>query len=178
MGYLDSWKVLEEMVADFRERRISVPEGIINDLKSARTLIKVLNADPSNNEMVQKVEECFFRVESYFGSEGEKIFGREYIEEWIQRLDEAGKKPSQDEEEENRFLSGIPREQKWVRIKLSAELTEKKVKALAQESKLSLNVQDDYVIVYGEDEHVKRFVRKMATAFKAKPEKKSKRNIE
>jgi hypothetical protein len=168
LGYLDSWKVLEEMVADFRENRVPIPEQIINDLKSARTLIKVLNADPSKNETVQKVEECFFKVESYLGSEGEKIFGKDYVEKWIRRLNEAGKKPPDDKEEENRFFPGVPREQRWIRVKLSAELTEENVKSLAKSSKLSFNVQDGYMIVYGEDEHVKKFVRKMARMFKTK----------
>ncbi len=36
MGYLSAWKVLEEMIADFRKKGAFVPSEIINELKSAK----------------------------------------------------------------------------------------------------------------------------------------------
>ncbi|MEM2393621.1 MAG: DUF2096 family protein, partial [Candidatus Bathyarchaeia archaeon] len=65
MGYLTVWKVLEEMITDFRRRGVAVPKEVIGDLKYARTLINVLKADPSSLETSQRIEEYLNNIESY-----------------------------------------------------------------------------------------------------------------
>ncbi|MDH5459630.1 MAG: DUF2096 domain-containing protein, partial [Candidatus Bathyarchaeota archaeon] len=110
-------------------------------------------------------------VESYLVSKGQESFGAGYAEEWLKRLDEASKKVLE-EEEEARFISGLPREQKWIRVKPFAELPSEKLKALADELSLSYNVQNDgCLLVYGKDERIKDFVKKMATKYGLKAEK-------
>jgi hypothetical protein len=164
MSYLAAWKVLEEMIADFRKKGIAIPTEIMSDLKSARTLIDVLKADPNRADTCQKIDEYLLNVESYLVSEGQRLLGTEYIGEWLKRLDEASRKVFEEEEEEKRFVPGVPREHKWIRVKPSAELPIEKLKALAEESNLSSNVQNDgYLLVYGKDECIKAFVKKMAT---------------
>ncbi|MEM3608998.1 MAG: DUF2096 family protein [Candidatus Bathyarchaeia archaeon] len=163
MGYSAVWKVLEEMITDFRKKGLTVPTEIIDDLKSAKTLIKILKADPTHGETVQKIEEYLGNVESYLISEGTKNFGDKYISEWLKRLDEAGKALFAEEEEEVRFVPGLPREQKWIRVKPSAELSIERLKSLAEELNLSCNVQSDgYLLVYGEENRIKEFVKKVA----------------
>jgi len=163
MGYLAVWKVLEEIITDFRKKGISVPKEIVNDLKSAKTLINILKANPTHRETIQKIEEYLGNVESYLISEGTKNFGDKYASEWLKRLDEAGKALFAEEEEEIRFVPGLPREQKWVRVKPSANLPIEKLKSIAEESNLSYNVQSDgYLLVYGEEERIKEFVKKVA----------------
>jgi hypothetical protein len=170
MGYLAVWKVLEEMITDFRKKGITVPKTVLSDLKYAKTLINVLRADPSHLDTSQKVEEYLRSVESYLISEGQKKFGSRYIEQWLNRLDEASKEVF--EKEETRFIPGLPREQKWIRVKPSDELSIEKLKALAEELNLSYNVQNDgYVLFCGEDKDIKDFVKKVATEFGLKAEK-------
>jgi len=41
MGHLAVWKIQEEMVAELRKKGIAVPEKVMNDLKTARTLIRI-----------------------------------------------------------------------------------------------------------------------------------------
>ena len=172
MGYLAAWKVLEEMVTDFRKKGIVVPAEIMSDLKSARTLINVLKADPSRGDTSQKVEEYLLNVESCLVSEGQKMFGTEYVEEWLKRLDEASKTISEKEEAETKFIPGVPREHKWIRVKPSTELPIEKLKTLAKESRLSHNVQSDgCLLVYGEDEFIKEFVKKAAAKYGLKAKK-------
>jgi hypothetical protein len=162
MGYIAVWKVLEEMATDFRKKGLTIPKEVMNDLKSAKTLIKVLNADPKRGETAQKIEEYLGNVESYLIFEGERNFGCKYVDEWLRRIDEAGKTTS--EEEETRFIPGLPREQKWIRIKPSAELSLERLRNLAEESNLSCKIQDDgYLLVYGEENRIKDFVKKIAT---------------
>ncbi|MEM2337805.1 MAG: DUF2096 family protein [Candidatus Bathyarchaeia archaeon] len=170
MGYLSVWKVLEEMVTDFRKKGVSIPSNIFDDLKYARILINVLKADPSRLETSQKIEECLNNVESYLISEGQK-FGEKYVEEWLEKLEEASRKIDEDEGV-SRFVPGLPREQRWIRVKSSNEIPLDTLKALAEELNLSFETQaDGYLLVYGEDESVKKFVKKIATKYSLKTEK-------
>jgi hypothetical protein len=170
MGYLAVWKVLEEMITDFRKKGVAVPSNIFDDLKYARTLINVLRADPSRLETSQKIEECLNNVESYLISEGQR-FGDKYVEEWLRKLDEAGRKVDE-EESVSRFVPGLPKEQRWVRVKPSEKMPINDLKVLAGELNLSFEVQGDgCLLVYGDDERIKDFVKKMATRYGMKAEK-------
>jgi hypothetical protein len=172
MEYLAVWKVLEEMIADFRKRGIAIPAEIMSDLKSARTMITILKADTSRGETVQKIEEHLRAVESYLVSGGQKVLGTEYVDEWLRRLDEASREPLEEEEEEKWFIPGVPREQKWIRVKPIDELSLEKLALLAGKSKLSYKIQNDgFLLVYGENECIKEFVKKMATKYGLKAKK-------
>jgi hypothetical protein len=165
MGYSAVWKALEETIADFRKKRLIIPAEVMNDLKSAKTMIKILKADPNRGETLQKIEEYLGNVEAYLVSEGQKTFGTKYVEELLKRLDEASKKIL-NEEEEARFISGVPREEKWIRVKTSKELPVERIKAMAEELNLSYNIQKDgYLLVCGKEERIKEFVKKMATRY-------------
>jgi hypothetical protein len=169
MGYLAKWKVLEEMVTDFRKKGIIVSAEVMNDLKSAKTLINVLKADPSCIDTSQKIDEYLLSVESYLVFEGQKAFGAGYVEEWLKRLDEASRKMLEEKKEETKFVKGVPREHKWIRVKPSTEISIEKLKTLAEELHLSYNIQNDgCLLVYGEDRCIKEFIKKMATKYRSK----------
>jgi len=171
MGYLAAWKVLEEMITDFRKRGITVPGEIVSNLRHAKTLINVLGADPTRLDTSQKVEGHLLSIESYLVSEGQKNFGNSYVEQWLERLNEAGSKVVEEEEKETKFISGVPREQKWICVKPSAELPIEGIKALADELNLSFNLQNDgCLLVYGEDRSIKIFVKKMTAKYGCKAE--------
>jgi hypothetical protein len=171
VGYPDTWAVLEEMIADFRRRGQTVPTRIMNDLKSAGTMIRVLKADISRGETAQRIEEYLGSVESYLVSEGEKSFGTAYADEWLKRLAEASRKPTE-EEDGTRFVPGLPREQNWIRVRPSGQLSLERLKMMAEESNLSWNAQaDGSLLVYGGQDCVRSFVRKMATKLGSNAEK-------
>ena len=166
MDYLAAWKVLEETITDFRKKGIPVSADIISNLIRIKTLINVLRVDPSHLETSQLIEEHLRSVESYVVSEGQKRFGTAYVEEWIKRLDQASMTATEEEEEETRFVSGLPRDQKWIRVKPSNELPIEGLKALAGELNLSYKVQNDgCLLVYGEDQCIKDFVKKMTAKY-------------
>ena len=172
MGYLAVWKVLEEMVADFKKKGAAVPTNIINDLKSAKIIIRILEADPSCGANAQKINEYLTSVESYLISEGQRRFGQAYVDDWLRRADEASRKTSDKDEEETRFISGVRREQKWIRLTPSDELPLEKMKALAKKSNLQFKIQnDEYLIVSGTDTALKDFVKKIAAKYKPNPKK-------
>jgi hypothetical protein len=166
------WKVHEEMIADLRKRGLGVPERIMNDLKSAKTLIKISEAGPNDEETVQRIEFYLANIESYLISEGEKQFGTEYVDEWLKQLGEAVKKFSEeDEEEEARFVPGLPRGHRWIRVKPSDKLPVEKLRELAEASQLACRMQSGSILlVYGKDDHLKDFVKKMTARYSSKDE--------
>jgi hypothetical protein len=162
MGHLAVWKVLEEMIIEFRKKGLPVPATVMNDLKSARTMIKIMNADASRGETAQKAEEYLGNVEAYLITEAQKEFAPEYIDAWLRRLEEANCETCAETVEESRFIAGLPRDQKWIRVEPLASLPLEKLKQLAEESNLSCSVQEDgRLLVYGKAEDIKGFVKKM-----------------
>jgi hypothetical protein len=163
LGYLSVWKVLDEIIADFRKKNVTPSSEIMSDLKSARTLLNIWKADQSRSDALQKIDEYLVNVESYLVTEGQKAFGASYVDQWLKKIDEASRKVSDEEdEEETRFVHGVPRDQKWIRVTPTSELPAGKLAVLAKESNLSYIVQKDGVLlVYGEDERVKGFIKKM-----------------
>lgn len=91
MGYLSVWKVLEEAVADFRRKGVTVPAEITSRLRSARILINVLKTDTRSIETSQEIEKHLLNVESFILSEGQKRFGAECVQKWLKKLDEASR---------------------------------------------------------------------------------------
>lgn len=172
MGHLAVWKTLEEMVADFRRRGKEIPAEVMKDLKSARTMIRIAEADPNSAETNQKIEQYLANVESYLVSEGQKQFGAEYVDNWFKRLREAAGRVPAAEEGEGRFALGAPRGQKWIRVRPSTEFTLERLRILAEESGVSCKPQSgEHVLISGKDEQVKRFIKKMASEYALKTEK-------
>jgi hypothetical protein len=161
MGHLAVWKVLEEMIIEFRKKGLPIPPQVMNDLKSARTMIRIMNVDPGRGETVQKVEEYLGNVESYLVTEAQKKFAPDYIDEWLRRLEEASCEICEEKGEEQRFISGLPRDQRWIRVEPLASLPLEKLKQLAKESNLSCSVQDGRLLVCGKTEDIRGFVKKM-----------------
>jgi len=171
MGYLSVWKVLDQMIADFRKRNAPIPDKVMNDLKSAKTILHTPKTPNSTSEALTKIDAYLANVESYLISEGDAHFGKQYSDEWLKKLDKAGREADEEEEKE-RFIQGLPREHKWIRVKPSDDLPLGKLKALANEVNVFCKSQkDDYLLVYGKDEYLKDFVKKMTTKHASKPKK-------
>jgi hypothetical protein len=172
MGYVAVWKALEQMVTDFRKKELEIPTEVMNDLKNAKTLIRILKAEPSRGDNIQKIEQCLENVESYLISEGQKEFGTEYADQWLERLDKASKETGDEEDKETRFIPGLPRHRKWIRVASSADFPLDKIKAIADKMSLSYTVhKNGSLLVYGEDQNIKDFVKKMASKYDSKAEK-------
>jgi len=168
MGREDVWKTLADLITEFRKKGETVPPDVMADLRAAKTLIHVLKADPNRVENVPTIEAYLGNVESYLIMEAHKKFGAEFADGWMEKLKEAGKLTAEEEriESTSRFVPGLPRGHHWVRIQISEETPEKEVKRLAEESGLSYKKQKGgYVLVYGEKEKLKLFVKKTAEKF-------------
>lgn len=164
MGYLDAWKVVEEMIVDLRGKGILIPSETMTELQSAKTLIHVLDADTAQADVTQEIDKCLFNVESYIMSKGQMVFGPEYVEKWFTRLDQAKEAP-EETKKEPKSLENIPRGAKWIRINPST-LSIDESKKFADELHLSCMVQNEgFLLVHGEDAQLRELVRKMAAKY-------------
>jgi hypothetical protein len=168
MGYSETWKILEQIIIEFRKKGSPVPATVMTDLKAAKTMIELMDAETGKGEIAPQTEQYLRNVESYLITEAQKHFPPERIDEWLRRLDVATVETcgcvKGDVKKESRFIPGLPRDQKWVRVMPITSLPAEKLKQLAEESNLSLKKeQDGHLIAYGKPEDIKEFVKKMTT---------------
>jgi hypothetical protein len=163
MSYTAKWKVLEDMLIELRKKGVTVPPQVLTELKSAKLMIKISEAEHSRGDASQKVEEYLGSVEASLITEAEKTLKPETVDKWLMQLEEANAEVAEEEPvEENKFITGVPRDQKWVRVEPGGNLSKERIQQFAQESNLSVNPQKDgRLTVYGQIENIKEFLKKM-----------------
>jgi hypothetical protein len=163
MGHIASWKVLEDLMLELRRKGLAISPNVVNDLRSAKLMIKISESG-SLGESAVKIDEFLGNVESILLEEARKTLGSGYIDEWIRRIDEANIQCETciAKKEENKFITGVPRDQKWVRVEPTDELTSDRLTLMAKESNLTVNTQKDgLLLVFGQKEKIKEFLKKM-----------------
>ena len=92
----------------------------------------------------------------------QKALSTETVDQWLRRLEEANSETCEEKKEENKFITGVPRDQKWIRVEPIGNLPSDRIKLIAKESNLSVNPQKDgRLVVYGQPEVIKEFLKKM-----------------
>ena len=89
MGYTATWRILEDIIIELRKKGVTIPPNVMTDLKSAKLMINISQAEGSTGEVTQKVEEYLANVEGYLITEAQKTFGSERVDEWLRRLEAA-----------------------------------------------------------------------------------------
>ncbi len=154
------------MIIEFRKKGLPVPQNVLDDIKSARVLMKIEEADDKGKgETSPKIDEYLGSVEAYLVTEAQNKLPPEKVDEWLRRLEEAGCDTCMAEEKgESRFIPGLPRDQKWVRVMPLTSLPAEKLKAFAAELQLSVRSEKDgHLLVFGNAESIKAFVKKMTS---------------
>lgn len=164
MRYEETWKVLADLITELRKRGEVIPASVMNDLRSAKTMIQIFKADSSHTENIPRIETYLENVEFCLVSMAQEKFGSEFVEYWIGKLGMAGKRISGEDEVKvvSRFVSGLPRGKCWVRVQVSEDTSQEDIEDLAEEIGLLHKMQENgFVLVYGDDESVKSFVKKL-----------------
>ena len=164
MGYKENWKVLADLLTELRKKGERIPSHVMNDVRSAKTMIQILKADPTHIENIPRIETYLRTVESYVISRAQEKLGTEFAEKWLRKLEKARKTKIKEKKETTlKFVSGFPRNKKWVRVQISKDTSRKETERLAKENKLSFKMQrNGYMLVYGNGKSIKSFVKKMA----------------
>ena len=147
---------------ELRKKGVTISPDVINDLRSAKLMIKISEAEGSRGEATQKVEEYLGNVESGLLAIAQKAMSSETVDQWLRLLEEANLESCEEKTEENKFITGVPRDQKWIRVEPIGNLPADRIKLIAKESNLSVNPQKDgRLVVYGQPEVIKEFLKKM-----------------
>ena len=167
MSYDEQWKVLADLLIELQKRGKSIPADVMNDLRSAKTIIQVLKADPTHTESISRIDTYLRSVESYAIFTAEKL-GTKIVEEWLKKLKETKRgKDRKRGEKATRFIPGVPRDKSFVRIQISEDTPQENVEKLVKKSKLSHKMhKNGHMLVYGNEENIKSFVKRMAEQFR------------
>ena len=168
MSYEENWKVLADLLTELRKKGEKIPPDVMNDLRSAKTMIQILKADQTRIEGIPRIETYLRNVESYAVLVAQEKLGTEFVERWLRKLEKAKKTEIEEEEKVTpRFVPGLPRDKNWVRVQISEGTLREDVESLVKENKLSCKMQKNgYMLVYGNGESIKSFVKKMAEKFR------------
>jgi hypothetical protein len=166
MNYEEKWKVIADFLIELQKEGEDITKDVIIDLRSAKTMIQVLTADPNNIEYISRIDTYLRSVESYAINTAEK-HGTEKVEAWLKKLKIENRGSKEEKETISRFVPGIPRNKKWVRIQISEDTTPKEIKKLIEISDLSYKIQKNrYILVYGNGENIKSLMKKMTERFR------------
>jgi hypothetical protein len=168
MSYEENWKVLADLLTELRKKGEKIPPDVMNDLRSAKTMMQILKADQTHIENIPRIETYLRNVESYAVLVAQEKLGTEFVERWLRKLEKAKKTEIEEEEEVTpRFVPGLPRDKNWVRVQISEDTPKEDVESLVKENRLSCKMQKNgYMLVYGNGESIKSFVKKMAEKFR------------
>lgn len=159
---------MADLLTELRKKGETIPANVMNDLRSAKTMIQILKASPTHIENVPKVETYLGNVESYLIFAAQEKFGLDYVELWMRKLEKAGRTRKVVEKAgvTLRFVPGVPRGENWVRIQTSEDTPREEVERLAERERLSHKMQKNgYMLVWGDGKSIKAFVKKMAEKF-------------
>lgn len=164
MSYDSYWKVLADFLIELQKRGKKIPAEVMNDLRSAKTIIHVLKVEPTHTENISRVDTYLRSVESYVILTAEKLG---FAEKWLKKLKKIKKVKDQ---ERNlaviRFVPGVPRDKSWIRIQISENNLQETVNKFLKESKLlHKKMENGYIVVYGNEENIRKFVKTMAKQF-------------
>jgi len=168
MSYEENWKVLADLLTELRKKGEKIPNDVMNDLRSAKTMIQILKADPTHIENIPRIETYLRNVESHAIFMAQEKIGTEFVERWLKKLEKTKRLKIEEKEEVTpKFVPGLPRDKNCVRIQISKDTPKKDMERLAKENKLSCKMQKNgYMLVYGNGESIKSFVKKMAEKFR------------
>lgn len=173
MGLEEVWKTLNDLIIEFRKKGETIPPEVMADLRAAKTLMHVLKADPTKTENVPTIEMYLGNVESHLIFAAQAMFGSEFVNHWMKKLREARGKADIEvpAETASKFVPGLPRGQRWVRVQVSEETPKEEIEELAKKSGLACKMQDDgYLLVYGEEEKLKHFIKRTAAKLRVSKE--------
>jgi hypothetical protein len=160
-----SWKTLEDLLIELRKKGVKIPANVLEDLRAARSMIELICSEGAHGGAVEKAEAYTANVEAYLVNEAQKVMSQKEVDGWFKRLEAANLQT--DEEEgfsDGKFVVGVPRGQKWIRIETSPIVSEAYVLKLAGERSLSVTKQPDgRLVVFGQPGDVKAFVKQVAT---------------
>lgn len=170
MEYEYVWAVLEAIVVELKKKRVTVLPELVDDLKSAQTLIKIHRTDPTALDVAAEIERYLETVEANLIYLARSDVGDAYADACVQRLHEARLKGLRETVTvPSTFVTGVPKGAHWIRLKVSGLLDDNEVDALVEQLALSRTVQaDGFLLIHGTEENVKAFIKEVGEKIRGK----------
>ncbi|MEM2969672.1 MAG: DUF2096 family protein [Candidatus Bathyarchaeia archaeon] len=170
MDYEAVWELLSNLIIELRNKGEEIPVNVMSDLRAAKTIMEIYKVDPSHSEILQKTEEYLANLESTLFPLAEKSLGVKEMEKWLKNLAELQRRKTLWKPKSSSGIPvGVSREDKWIRIEHLETITSKEIKHLAEQNGLKVIIQDDgTVLVLGEEQKLKHFVKKVTKVLQMK----------
>jgi hypothetical protein len=165
LSYEYKWKKLSDLLIKTQKMGEKIPSKVMNDLRSAKTIIQVLKRDPTHIESLARVEVYLKNVEAYVISIAEKN-GSEMVQEWLKKINQSETKCKKSPD--STVSPKVSQDEKWIRIKQIKEIPLENVEKMSEKLGLSVKVEENGdIIIVGDEKGVKSFVKSMAKQFEA-----------
>ena len=162
MNYETAWQTLESLIVELRQKEITVPPGISDDLKSARTLLTIYQTEPMNGNVESELALYLEKIEPILLSLAECEVSKNYADIWQEKITNARMETAEKVKTASRFIAGIPKGEHWLRIKTTDIISDGDVNKLTQDLNLTIKPQSDgYLLVIGNQENIKTFVKEV-----------------
>ena len=168
MDYLNLWQVLEELYNTLLKKGVTLPREIMDDLKSLKTLINIYKVDVTTLNVATEIEIYLEKIESNLLYLAESDIGKAYAEKWLEKIYEARRGEVEKRKTyQARFISGIPKNEHWIRMKTSDLMKDQDRKRLLDKFNLSSKPQnDEYILIHGKEENIRKFIKEVGKKIK------------
>ena len=162
MNYDGLWKILEKLMAELMGKGVTIPQELMEDLKSAKFYISIYKTNPTALDIAENIELYIENVESNLLYLAESDMGKAYADEWLRKIYSAREEESKPTTAATGFVMAIPKSEHWIRINLSDFMVEEDIQELLKMLNLSSTPQENgYLLIHGKEENVKAFVKKV-----------------
>jgi len=163
MDYNAKWKVLEDLMLELKKKGCDIPPAVIADLRNAKLMIGIVGAPESKLDNVVKLDEILGGIEAALITKAQDCLSPREIDEWLRKIDDTSLPTRETKSRsENVFIAGVPRDQQWIRVEPMPNLPAERLTQIAKANSLSINTQKDgRLVVYGQQENIKSFLKKM-----------------
>jgi len=162
MNYELLWKTIEELMVELADRGVTIPQDLMDDLKSAKTFISIYKTDPSALDVMTEVALYLDKIEPNLLYLAESEVGKKYASAWIKKISDARLEKAETIIVPSKFVAEIPKGEHWIRIKTADIISDDNLRELLRNLNLSSKSQDDgYLLIYGKEENVKSFIREV-----------------
>jgi hypothetical protein len=171
MNYEYVWKVLEQLILDLRRQGVTVPDELVDDLKSAQTYINIAKTDSTVLDIVTEIELYLEKVESNLIYLAEIDVSATYATECLKRISDARMKGLREiPPAKSSFVAGVPREDHWVRLRIKDLISDIEFNPLINQFQLTVKPQENgYLLIHGKQEDVKAFMKAVTQKVSKKP---------
>jgi hypothetical protein len=165
--YEKLWNTLAEFnTATAKENRRLQPE-IIAELRSTRSLINILKTASKDTDLeddvIPRIEAYLLNIKSNLVSKAANL-GEDFLALWIDKLRQVYSETSDVKQIKSvRFIPNIARNYYWMRIKITPKTSVELVEDVSSIFEVSIKqLNDEYVLVYGDKNTVHKFVKEMS----------------